>query len=130
MLAAAKNFLKKYWQTLLLVAVIVLGYAWYKSKQQDWTNTIREINDSNQVVINQINEAREREAAQHAAQLRELQESIAKIQADYAKALADLEHEREGRKKEIVRKYGNDADGLAKLLANEFGFTVKTVPAQ
>lgn len=128
MLTVVVEFLKKNWLTLVLVGVIVGGILWMRSQQVDYAQAIKDLNDSHQVEIRKINEARQQEAKEHAEQLRRLQETVDKIEADYAKAIADLEKEREDRKKQIVRNYGNKPDDLAALLANQFGFVVK--PAQ
>lgn len=121
------EFLRKNWLTLLLIVAIVGGFLWMRSQQADWAQAIKDMNDSHQVEIRKINEARAQEAKEHAEQLRQLQESVTKIEADYAKALAELEKEREDRKKQIVKNYGDKPDDLAALLANQFGFVVKPV---
>lgn len=128
MLTKVGEFLKKNWLAVVLVVGIVFAAFWMRNQQADYAQAIKDLNDSHQVEIRKINEARAQEAKEHEEQLRQLQENVARIEADYKQALVDLQKERAARKNEIVRKYGNDADGLANLLAGEFGFTVK--PAQ
>lgn len=122
------EFLKKYWQTILLVGALVVGYLYFQGVEDRNAEAIKQITDSHQIVVDKINEARAEEAKQHAEQVKQLQESIAKIQEDYAKAVEDLAKEREARKQEIVRKYGDKPDDLARLLAEQYGFIVKPAP--
>lgn len=125
LLSKLVEFIKKNWLALLLVLALVAGFLWIQRQQVDYAKVIKDINDSHQVEIRKINEAREQEAKEHEAQLRQLQESIAKIESNYKLAQENLKKEQDARKGEIVRKYDNDAGGLANLLAGSFGFTVK-----
>lgn len=123
-----KNFFKKYWQIMLLVVVVVVGYWYIREQDANWGRVVDALNDSHQIEVETINKAREDEAKQHAEQLKAWQESVAQIKADYARVLEDLEKEKSVRRHEIVQKYGNDAEGLANLMAENFGFVVKSSP--
>jgi hypothetical protein len=118
------GFVQKNWQAILLVAVIAVGYGWIHHMQAGFADTLKQLNDAHQTEITQINTARAQEEQQHAVELKQLQDSIAKIQADYAEAQAALRVQQTVEQKAIVKKYGNDADGLANLLAGRMGFTV------
>ena len=120
-----KEFLKKYWAVLLLIVVVVVGFAWIRQQQADWAGLVDNLTDSHHAEIERINKAREEEARQHAEQLLRLKEEIAKIELEYSQAVEELQKEREKRQKEIVKKYGNDTEGLANLLADNFGLIVK-----
>lgn len=120
-----KGFVAKYWQIILLVVALGHGYMWMKNRDAEWARLVDTLNDNHHAEIDKINKLREEEAKQHAEQLRVLQESLARIEEDYKKVLEDLEKEKTSRQKEIVRKYGNDANGLASLLADSYGFIVK-----
>lgn len=122
--AFALQFLKKYWQVILLVVVLVVGYAWIRRQQADFAKAIADLNNAHQVEVEKISQARAQEVKEHEAQLKQLQESVAKIQADYAAAQEALHQQQAHRAGEIVKKYGGDADGLAKVLADTMGFVV------
>jgi TolA-binding protein len=117
-------FLKKYWQTILLVLVIVFAGFWVKHVQANFAKALTDLNNSHQTEINQINDARAQETKEREEQIKQLQASIDKIQTDYAAAQAAAKVKQAEDAKQIVKKYGNDADGLANLLADKLGFTV------
>lgn len=118
------SFIKSNWQALALVVILAVGAAWLQRQQADFTKTITELNSSHQVEIEKINKARLQEAKEHEVQLKQLQDSINKIQADYASAQDALRKQQAADTRQIVKKYGNDADGLATLLAERLGFVV------
>lgn len=120
-----KGFVKRNWQVILLVVALVIGYMWLRNRDSEWARLVDNLNNNHYAEIDKINKLREEEAKQHAEQVRILQESLAKIEANYKKAVEDLEKEKTSRQKEIVRKYGNDANGLADLMADSYGFIVK-----
>lgn len=130
MLSSVWEFIKKHWQAIVLVLVLVVGYAWLRKQQSDFAHTLDELNKSHQVEIDKINQARAEEERQHAAQLKQLQDSIAKIEADYAAAQAALQAQQQQQAHEIIVKYGHDADGLAQLVSDRFGFVVVKPPTQ
>jgi len=124
MLTSAWNFVKAHWQVVLLVAVVATCYGWIREQQAGFAQTLTELNASHQVEVDKINQARAEEDKQHAAELKQLQDSLARIQADYEHAQAQLVVQEAQEQKDIVKKYGNDADGLANLLSDKFGFAV------
>lgn len=130
MLTTIWNFIKANWQMILLLVVIAVGYAWIRHQQAGFADTLKQLNDSHQVEIDKINKDHQIEDAEHAAELKTLQDSVAKIQADYVAAQAALAIQQTQEQQQIVKKYGNDADGLATLTASKFGFVVVKPPAQ
>ena len=124
------NFIKAHWQTLLLVVCLAVGYMWFRGNQAGWAKTVADLNAAHQVEIDKIAQDHKVEEQQHAQELQALQDQIAKIQADYAAAQAALAQQQTQEQQQIVKKYGNDADGLANLLAGKLGFVVVKPPTQ
>ena len=124
------DFFKKHWQAILLVVIVVGGYAWIRSQQSTFATTLQQIDASHQVEIDQINKARADEKAQHEAQLEHLQQSLERIQQDYVQAQAAIIAAQTVQQKQIVQKFGNDSVGLANLLAEKFNFVVVLPPTQ
>lgn len=124
------DFIKQHWQALLLVGVIAVGYAWIRHEEAGFANTIASLNASHQTAIDKINADKAQEEQQHAQELQQLQSTLNTIQANYAAAQAQLQQQQTAEQKQIVKKYGNDADGLAQLLASKFGFVVVKPAAQ
>lgn len=123
------NFIKAHWQAILLVGVLVVGYAWIKHEQKANVAAIAALNASHQAEMDTINKARQDEEAQHAQELQQYQAQLAQIQQEYAQAQAALQQQQTVETNQIVQKYGNDAKGLADLTASKFGFVVQ-LPAQ
>lgn len=123
-LTSAWNFLKAHWQAILLVLVIAASAAWIKHQQSMFADTITQLNQTHQAEIDKINQARVAEDQQHQQELKQLQDSIQKIQANYVAAQAQLAQQQTQEQSDIVKKYGNDADGLANLLAQKQGFII------
>jgi len=127
-LSSIWEFVKKHWQAILLVLVITVGYAWIRNQQSHWAETVRKLNESHQIEIDKINQARLQEEKEHAQELKVLQESLAKIEQDYQAAQKALDERTKQHQTEIVKKYGNDMKGLAELAADRFGFVVVSQP--
>lgn len=124
MMTIVLSFLKKHWQVIALVAVLGAGYAWFRHQQASYAKTISDLSASHQVALDQINAAKALEDQQHAQELKDLQDRSAKIESDYAAAQAELQAQTTQEQEQIVQRFGNDADGLAQLLAGKFGFIV------
>lgn len=118
------EFLKKNWAAILLVVLLCVGYAWIRHQQAQTAAIIRELDNSHQVELEKIIDARAKEEAAHAAQVKILLDSLAKIQAEYEVAQLELERQKNVQRKEIVKKYSNDVDGLAQLAAEKLGLLV------
>ena len=127
-LTAIWNFTKSHWQTLVLVAAVAIGYAWYKHHVAADAALVAKLNAANQQEIDTINKARQDEQAQHQQELQTLQQSLAKIQQDYDRAQAELAAQQLQEQQQIVKKFGNDSKGLADLAASKLGFTVQLPP--
>lgn len=129
LLTATWNWVKSHWQVILLAAVLIGGAMWIKRQQASFADTLSKLDQTHQEELQKITLARALEEAEHAKQVKEMQESIAKIQSDYAESQAKLAQKQRQEQVEIVKKFGNDAEGLANLLAQQQGFTV-IKPAQ
>ena len=124
------TFIKAHWQAILLVGVIAVGYAWIRHEEAAFADTISNLNTSHQAEIDKINADKAQEEQQHAQELQQLQSTLSTIQANYNAAQAQLQQQQTTEQKQIVQQYGNDADGLATLLASKMGFIVVKPPAQ
>ena len=124
------NFVKKYWQVFALLTIVAVGYGWIRHQQATYADTLAQLNASHQAEIDQITQAKQLEEQQHLAEVKQLQDSINKINQDYAQAQADLAAKQAQTQQDIVKKYGNDAAGLAKLLADSEGFVVVNSASQ
>lgn len=123
-MSAVWNFIKSNWQLILLIFVLIGAVVVFKQQQANFADSIEQLNRSHQTEIDKISAARELEVVEHAKQLKQLQDSISKIESDYVAAKANVTQRQTQQQIEIVKKYGDDADGLANLLAQKQGFLV------
>lgn len=123
-LSTVWTFLKSNWRTIVTIIAVTVVALWLRNQQQQLADAMKQVNDSHQLALDEINRARAKEAEEHARQLKEYKDALAKIEADYAAAQAELATRTKKHQDEIVQRYGNDMDGLATLAATTFGFTV------
>ena len=124
MLTSVWDFIKQHWQAILLVMVVIGGYAWIRHQQAGFTQALQQVNAAHQVELDSILKAKSIEDTQHAQELQQLQQSLATIQTQYDLAQKQLQQNQKTEQQDIVKKYGNDADGLAKLMADKLGLVV------
>lgn len=131
LLSSTRDIAKKHWRAILaaiilvmMTTVIAVCYGWIRRQQAGFANTLADLNASHQIEIDQITKARADEKKQHEVELKQLQDNLSKIQADYAAAQITLAQQQTQEQRDIVKKYNNDADGLAQLLADRMGFVV------
>jgi TolA-binding protein len=130
MLATVWGFVKAHWQVIVLCLVVGVGYGWLKHQQAGFAATLSKLNASHQTEVDQITRARADEETQHQHELQQLQTSLAQIQQQYTDAQAALAAKQTQEQQAIVKKYGDDAEGLAQLLGSKMGFTVVVPPVQ
>jgi len=128
-LTSVWSFFKTHWQAILLVVAIVVGYAWVRHEQKAQVDIVNKLDAAHAQEIAAVNKARADEVAQHQQELQQYQTQLAQIQQEYVQAQAQLQQQQTQETSQIVKKYGNDAKGLADLAASKFGFVVQ-VPAQ
>jgi TolA-binding protein len=120
----AMAFLKQYWALVLVAALLAVAYSAWRQEQANVAGTIDKLNKAHAAEIDQINQARAQEATQKQAELQALQDSLAKIQQDYAAKQQQVIVEQHTEAADIVKKYGDDPTALAQQLAQSFDFAV------
>lgn len=85
---------------------------------------IRKIQDAHDAEIKKINAAREEERAAHEANLRQLQRVLADVQRQYDDARLELDKKKKAEITDLVKRYGDDPQGLAEKLSAVTGFKV------
>jgi len=129
-LTSILGFIRVNWQAILLIVVVICGYAWLRHRQNDATAVLVKLDASHQLEIDTITKARADENEKHAAQVQLLNTSLEQIQDDYARKIAAISSTQVAQQKLIVKKYDNDVVGLANVLADKLGFVVVIVPTQ
>ena len=123
-----KTFLKKSWTWLkhnwYVPAVIVYTLIlWFLFRRKDAAHKVLEVrSESYEAQINAINKAHEEEIKKRDEILEKYTEIVGKIEEQYEEDQKELDSKKKKEIKEIVEKYNNDPDGLARLIADKFGF--------
>ena len=120
----AWTFLKSYWQTCLLIVGSIVGIILYKQRSDDFTDHIKEIQDAQDEEVKRIEAACEEERRQHEENLKQLQETLSMVQAQYDEAKRDLDEKKKQEIIDIVNQYGSNPDKLARQLSEVTGFSV------
>lgn len=116
--------LKKNWQLILTIILGVVGLLLFRRSQGDMIEQVRKIQDAHDAEIKKINAARAEERAAHEANLRQLQKVLADVQKQYDDARLELDKKKKAEIADLVKRYGDDPQGLADRLSAVTGFKV------
>lgn len=117
-------FIKKYWQLLALVVASVVAIIVFKQQDSSFVERLKSIQDSHDIALKKINDAREEEKKQQAINQQKLQDTLELVQKQYDDALVELNAKKKKEIKEIVSQYGDDPVELAKQLSAATGFSI------
>lgn len=118
------TFVQKYWQTILLVLVLVGAGTWVGCQQTRFTKRLDEISEAHRTELEAVKKAYETEIQVREENEQKLVARMTEIQKQYDQAKLDLDAEKKREVADIVKKYGDNPDELAKQLANATGFSV------
>lgn len=118
---------KKYWKVLLVVALVGVGYLYFKRYDDGWANRYEELEASHQLQMKQIEKVREEERVKLEQNIKQLQVERDQVQRQYDEQTKLLEARRKAVAKKIVEEHGNDPVALAKQLSDVTGFQVQEV---
>jgi len=119
-------YLKKYWQPVLLAIAGIMGFFLFRRNTQNWTDRIKELQDQHDTELKKIDDARAEEDAAHKKDIKDLQVTLDSVQKQYDDAKKVLDENKKAEITEIIKKYQDDPDGLAKELSDATGFPVVT----
>jgi len=129
-----KTFLKKAWAWLkhnwyAPVVVVYTLILWFIFRRKDSAHEVLEVRSkSYKEQIDVINEAHEKEIKKRDEVLKKYSETIAELESDFAKNNKELDSKKKKAVKEIVDKYHDNPDALAKLMSTEFNFEYTNAP--
>jgi len=116
------EFALKNWKLIaiaLLAAVIVLKTRYdYHLMESAYTTMV----ESNEAQIEGLKEIHKKEIEEKPLLMESFLESIANIEEDYERTLAELEVERNKKTREYARKFTEDKQGLIKDIETTLGF--------
>jgi len=123
-----KTFLKKTWTWLkhnwyVPAVVIYTLVLWLIFRRKDAAYKVLETrNESYKAQIDVINKLHEEEIKKRNEILEKYVKIVDEIEKKYAEDEKELDNKKKKEIKKIVEKYNDDPDGLAKLIADKFGF--------
>lgn len=123
-LKTAWVYVKKYWQYALLIGLAIFAYFFFKKKTFDFAEQLQIIQDLHEEELRKITVAREEERLLRIENEEKLKDSLANITHQYEKAKQDLDEKKLKEIEEIVKKYSNNPEALAKKLSEAAGFTI------
>lgn len=120
----ALAWIKKYWQYLVMALSAVLSVVIFRKRDDSYADDLKKINDAHQKELHDIELAREEEHRKNVENEKRLSEALAHVQRQYDDAKKNLDDKKRKEIEDIVRKYANDPDELAKQLSAATGFSV------
>ena len=116
------EFALKHWKVIaiaLLATVIVLKTRYdYHLMESAYTTMV----ESNEAQIEGLKEIHKQEIEEKQLLMESFLESMANIEEDYERTLAELERERATKTREYARKFSEDKKGLVKDIETTLGF--------
>lgn len=120
----ALAWIKKYWQYLVMALGAVLSVVIFRKRDDSYADDLKKINDAHKKELHDIELAREEEHRKNVENEKRLSEALAHVQRQYDDAKKNLDDKKRKEIEDIVRKYANDPDELAKQLSAATGFSV------
>src|ERR1019366_6180287 len=96
------GFIKAHWEGILLVIVLLGGFAWYKHMAAGQAATVMQLNAAHQAEIDKFNADKIIEDQQHAQEMQQLQATLDTIQTNYVAAQAKLQQQQSEEQLQIV----------------------------
>jgi biopolymer transport protein ExbB/TolQ len=118
------TFVKTYWQIILLVAGSIVGVIFFGVEKQSFNTSLKTIQDAHDQQIKAIEAARDQEAVQHTADVKQLQDALSAVQKQYDAQEKALDDKKKAEIEQIVKQYGDKPDELAKQLSAATGFDI------
>lgn len=123
-LATVWAYVKKYWSLALLVVGAVAAFFVFRQREISFADEYKKIKDAHDEELKKIQEARAEEQRQHEENRRKLEATLAAVQQQYDDAKKDLDAKKKAQIEELVKKYKDDPDELAKQLSAATGFVI------
>jgi hypothetical protein len=115
---------KKNWGYFVAAFGVAITFLLLKKEKTSLLDQINVIRESYEDQIKQIESARREEREKNAKALELLQKRLEDVQKQYEKAKIELDKKKKEEIKELMEKYSNDPETLAKKLSEATGFKV------
>ncbi len=117
-------FVKKNWKYVAAVLGTVLAYVLLQKQKSSLLDQIQEIRDSYDAQLNKIEAARAEERRKNEQELKLLKKRLEDVQKQYVEAKKELDDKKRAEIEELMKKYSNDPEELAKKLSQLTSFKI------
>ena len=117
-------FLKKNWRYFAIAIFTILVLLFLQKDRISLTQQLQSTRTAYEERINQIENARKEERRQNDEALSQLKKKLADVQKQYDDAKVELEKKKKEEIKDLVEKYADDPEELAKKLSEVTGFKI------
>lgn len=117
-------FLKKNWRYFAIAIFTILVLLFLQKDRISLTQQLQSTRTAYEERINQIENARKEERRQNDEALSQLKKKLVDVQKQYDDAKVELEKKKKEEIKDLVEKYADDPEELAKKLSEVTGFKI------
>lgn len=123
-LQAVWNFIKRYWPYIIMLGTVAGSMTYVSCQKTTFDKRLNEIAVAHQTELESVKGAYEVEIVVREANEAKLIARMTEIQKQYDTAKVELDAEKRRQVSEIVKKYGDNPDELARQLAAAAGFSI------
>ena len=116
------EFALKNWKAILIVLLLLVVVLKTRYDYHLMENAYQTQIESSKAQIEGLKEIHKEELQEKTLLMESFLESLANIEEDYERTLAELEKERAKKTREYARKFSEDKKGLVKDIETTFGF--------
>ena len=116
------EFALKNWKAILIVLLLLVVVLKTRYDYHLMENAYQTQIESSEAQIEGLKEIHKEELQEKTLLMESFLESLANIEEDYERTLAELEKERAKKTREYARKFSEDKKGLVKDIETTFGF--------
>jgi len=119
-----KSFFGRFWGFFIAGFGIFAGILFFKKKNDDSLEIIKQIQDSHTKEIQELNKIRDEERASYEENEKKYKDRMAVIEQQYEASKKIFDEKKKEEAKKIVKQYSDKPEELAKKLSEVTGFKV------
>lgn len=123
----AWSYIKKYWGFAVIVVSAILLIIFKLEADSQLRRLQQELSDNekrHQQELDDIRKAHDVENQEHDAHIKQLEDTLKQVEKQYEDAKSHLDDEKRAEIKQIIEKYSNDPNELAKKLSDATGIPI------
>lgn len=117
-------YVKKWWGLAALVIGAVVAFFVFRGQSTNFAERLKALQDVHDEELKKISDIRAQEQKEHIQNEKRLQETLDAVQRHYDEAKKQLDEKKKAEVEDIVTKFGDDPDAMARKLAEATGMTI------